>query len=134
MKYYLLQRGESPNQNALFSFTTRPQRDEATIKAIFGKDLQNQNEAEEWDKIRADLNDKGRVSFEGEPSIEWFTATPNPKAKRPPVSDEKIREIHRRASAGLAWGEQKVIAIDLGLSKSYVNQVIRGHRRKERAA
>jgi hypothetical protein len=50
------------------------------------------------------------------------------------VPDSTINEIRRRAAEGLVWGEQKVIAYELKLSTAFVNQVIRGHRRKERAA
>ena len=46
------------------------------------------------------------------------------------VPDSIVAEIRRRAAVETAWGCQKVIALDLGLSRSFVNQVIRGYRRK----
>lgn len=76
MKYYLLQRGDSADENTLHAFDTPAERDEATIKAIFGADLTTQDEAEAWDKYRDDLNDRGHVTFEGDPGLEWFTAWP----------------------------------------------------------
>jgi hypothetical protein len=50
------------------------------------------------------------------------------------VPESTINEIRRRVAAGLVFGEQKCIAYELNLSRSFVNQVIRGHRRKERAS
>ncbi len=76
MKFYLLQRGHSDKENALHAFDTAAERDAATIKCIFGADLSGQDEAEQWDKMREELNDRGSLSFEGDPGVEWFTATP----------------------------------------------------------
>jgi hypothetical protein len=60
---------------------------------------------------------------------------PVPRTGRPAqIPEHALAEIRRRAKVETWWGAQKVIALDLGLSCSYVNQVIRGHRRKERAA
>ena len=41
-----------------------------------------------------------------------------------------VAEIRQRAANKLPWGAQKVIAYDLGLTTSYVNQVLRNYRRK----
>jgi DNA-binding transcriptional regulator YdaS (Cro superfamily) len=46
------------------------------------------------------------------------------------ISDQLVALIRQRAASGLRFGEQKVIAYDLGVSRSYVNQIIRGIRRK----
>jgi len=48
------------------------------------------------------------------------------------VSTDLVEEIRTRwAREGApAWGFQKTIAYDLGVSPSYVNQIIRGHRRR----
>ena len=59
-----------------------------------------------------------------------FTETIAPVGKPKIVPDSIIAEIRRRAAVETAWGAQKCIAIDLGLSRSFVNQVIRGYRRK----
>lgn len=72
MKYYLLQRGD--DANTLHAFSTPAERDTATIKALFGEDLATQDEADAWDKYRDELNARGRLSFEGDPGLEWFTA------------------------------------------------------------
>lgn len=77
-KFYLLQHGHSDSENTLHVFNTAPERDVATIKCIFGADLSNQDEAEQWDKMREELNDRGTLSFEGDPGLEWFTAHPAP--------------------------------------------------------
>ena len=58
------------------------------------------------------------------------TEAVNPVGKPKTVPDSVIVEIRRRAAIETAWGAQKCIAIDLGLSCSFVNQVIRGNRRK----
>lgn len=47
------------------------------------------------------------------------------------VSEEIVTEIRTRSKTEIWWGAQKCIALDLGLSVSFVNQVIKGHRRKE---
>ena len=59
-----------------------------------------------------------------------FTETIATVGKPKTVPDSIVAEIRRRAATETAWGCQKVIAIDLGLSRSFVNQVIRGYRRK----
>ena len=41
-----------------------------------------------------------------------------------------IQEVRARGSRPLAWGEQKVIALDLGLSPQHVCQILKGLRRK----
>ena len=46
------------------------------------------------------------------------------------IPDHVVAEIRQRAANKLPWGAQKVIAYDLGLTTSYVNQVIRNYRRK----
>lgn len=48
------------------------------------------------------------------------------------VSTALVQQIRTRwAREGApAWGFQKTIAYDLGVSPSYVNQIIRGHRRR----
>lgn len=74
MKYYLLQRGEGAN--TLHAFSTPAERDAATIKVIFGEDITTQDEADAWDKYRDELNDRGHLTFEGDPGLEWFTARP----------------------------------------------------------
>lgn len=52
----------------------------------------------------------------------------HPATISPAVIDE-IRTRWAREGAP-AWGFQKTIAYDLGVSPSYVNQIIRGHRRR----
>lgn len=74
MKYYLLQHGD--DRNTLHAFDTPTERDAATIRAIFGEDITTQDEANAWDIYRDELNDRGRLSFEGDPGLEWFTAWP----------------------------------------------------------
>lgn len=76
MKYYLLQRGDSADENTLHAFDTPAERDDATIKAIFGEDLTTQDEAEAWDKYREELTERGHITSEGDPGLEWFTAHP----------------------------------------------------------
>ena len=78
-KHYLLIHGEVTNENTLMCFDTPAERDEETILRIFGDDITTQDEAEQWDKMRADLDDKGVLTFEGDPGLEWFTATPADK-------------------------------------------------------
>jgi hypothetical protein len=75
-KFYLIQHGEVARENVLHVFDTAPERDATTIKLIFGHDLENQDEAEEWDKHREDLNDRGNITFEGDPGLTWFSAIP----------------------------------------------------------
>ena len=79
MKYYLLIRGDVTNENTLIAFDSPEDRDGETILRIFGEDLQTQDQAEQWDKMRAELDDKGVLTFEGDPGLEWFTATPAEK-------------------------------------------------------
>jgi hypothetical protein len=50
--------------------------------------------------------------------------------KPPSIPDYIVAEIRRRALTETWHGAQKVIALDLGLSFAFVNQVIRGWRRK----
>ena len=50
--------------------------------------------------------------------------------RNPTIPSTIIAEIRRRAAAGLKWGDQKVIAIDLNVSTTYVSQIINGYRRK----
>lgn len=63
-------------------------------------------------------------------TIDQSTETVAPVGKPKSVPDSVIAEIRRRAAIETAWGAQKCIAIDLGVSRSFVNQVIRGYRRK----
>ena len=51
--------------------------------------------------------------------------------RRKKVSDDTISQIRALAAAGLKWGDQKKICGQFDLSTAFVNQVIRGHRRKE---
>jgi hypothetical protein len=81
MKYYLLIRGDVTNENTLMAFDTPAGRDEETILRIFGADLTTQDEAEQWDKMRGELDNRGVLTFEGDPGLEWFVATPCPNAK-----------------------------------------------------
>jgi len=76
VKFYLLQKGHTHNENTLHVFDTAAARDGVTIKLIFGHDLENQEEAQCWDAYREELNDTGSVEFEGDPGLEWFTAVP----------------------------------------------------------
>jgi len=59
-------------------------------------------------------------------------ATPRTRSQPAKVTAAVVNEIRTRwAREGApAWGFQKTIAYDLGVSPSYVNQIIRGHRRK----
>jgi hypothetical protein len=75
-KFYLIQEGDG-GPDVLHSFDTQPERDAATIKLIFGEDISTQDEAEQWDKMREELNEKGSLSFEGDPGLSWFTAIPD---------------------------------------------------------
>lgn len=91
VNYYLLQRGD--DANTLHAFSTPAERDAATIKAIFGGDITTQDEAEAWDKYRDDLNDRGHVTFEGDPGLEWFTAWPagSPNAPGSATGEKEAR-------------------------------------------
>ncbi len=93
MKYYLLQHGDGADENTLHAFDTPAQRDEATIKCIFGEDLTTQDEAEQWDKMREELTDSGSLSFEGDPGLEWFTATPADSLENVEISHDPERKI-----------------------------------------
>jgi hypothetical protein len=90
MKYYLLIHGDVTNENTLMCFDTPAERDEETILRIFGDDITTQDEAEQWDKMRTRLDDKGALNFEGDPGLEWFTATPADKLNTPnlPTSEK----------------------------------------------
>lgn len=77
MKYYLLIYGNVTNENTLMCFDTPAARDDETILRIFGDDLKTQDEAEQWDKMRGELDDNGSLTFEGDPGLRWFTATPS---------------------------------------------------------
>ena len=62
--------------------------------------------------------------------------TPLPLPRRPragkpaSIPDYIVAEIRRRAATETWHGAQKVIALDLDVSFAFVNQVIRGWRRK----
>lgn len=75
-KFYIIQEGDG-GPDVLHVFDTQPERDAATINLIFGEDITTQDEAEQWDKMREELNDKGRLSFEGDPGLQWFSAIPD---------------------------------------------------------
>ena len=75
MKYYLLQHGEIPAENTLHQFDTEPGRREKTIELIFGKKMLDLEEAETWKGCLEQLEATGQITFEGDPSLEWFTAT-----------------------------------------------------------
>jgi len=63
-----------------------------------------------------------------------MNSTTSPKRGRPRIIPQStVDEIRRRAAEGLVFGEQKVIAYELGVSCAYVNQIIRGWRRKPAA-
>lgn len=76
MKYYLLIQGDGADENSLLAFDNPADRDAETILRIFGEDLKTQDEAEQWDNMREELNERGQLTFEGDPGLEWFTATP----------------------------------------------------------
>lgn len=109
-KFYIIQEGDG-GPAVLHSFDTQPERDLATIKLIFGEDISTQDEAEQWDKMREELNDKGSISFEGDPGLQWFTALP----------DESFAGLARWKKEALAveaqWDCQavgKLIGVKLG--------------------
>ncbi len=45
------------------------------------------------------------------------------------IADSVVAQIRARASRPLARGEQKVIALDLGVSPQHVCQILKGKRR-----
>ena len=55
---------------------------------------------------------------------------PRNTGKRSTVPEHIVAEIRRRALTETWHGAQKVIALDLDMSFAFVNQVIRGVRRK----
>jgi hypothetical protein len=73
-KYYLLENADSVTPQILHAFATPQERDVATIGLIFGEEISTQDEAEQWDKYRQELIDTGRIEFEGDPGLEWFSA------------------------------------------------------------
>ncbi len=76
MKYYILQLGEIAAENTLHQFDDNARRREKTIELIFGEKLLDMDQAEAWAKYLHELEDNGRITFEGDPGLEWFTATP----------------------------------------------------------
>jgi hypothetical protein len=73
-KYYLLENADGVTPQILHAFATPQERDVATIGLIFGEEISTQDEAEQWDKYRQELIDTGRIEFEGDPGLEWFSA------------------------------------------------------------
>jgi hypothetical protein len=75
-KYYLLKYTDARDPNELRMYDTAAERETATFEFIFGDDRMTQAQVEDWDRILAELNAAGRVSFKGGLGFEWFTAAP----------------------------------------------------------
>lgn len=103
VKYFLLEHGHSENENTLHAFDTPAERDATTILKIFGTDLSCQDEAEQWDKMREELNDKGSLTFEGDPGLEWFVAHEETELPALRAAAEKVLAAHA-AKNGHALG------------------------------
>ena len=69
--YYLLQHTDD-NVDVLYKFHTAEEREARTIELIYGDALNCDRDC--WDKERAELLDRGSLTFEGDPGLEWFHA------------------------------------------------------------
>jgi hypothetical protein len=76
MKFYLLQRGDSHNENTLHAFDTAEARDAKTKELIYGDGELCPDEQRGLGLYLEELRDSGSVEFEGDPGLEWFTAHP----------------------------------------------------------
>lgn len=75
-KFYLIQRGDSANENILHVFDDAEARAAATCDMIYGQkpDQLDPDSLRGWKLYREELEDSGYVEFEGDPGLEWFTA------------------------------------------------------------
>lgn len=91
MKYYLLQKGHSHSENTLHVFNTAEDRAFKTCELIFGKGpaLLDSDELRSWRAYHEEISFDGSLSFEGDPGLEWFTATPD-------VTEPKGADLHVR--------------------------------------
>lgn len=69
--YFLLQHTDD-NVDVLYKFLTAEEREARTIELIYGKVEDCDREC--WDKERAELLDRGVLTFEGDPGLKWFHA------------------------------------------------------------
>lgn len=76
VKYYLLERGATTAENTLHVFDSEAQREAATIECIWGEPLECPLDRSAWQKMRKQLKRDGVLTLEGDPGLEWFTATP----------------------------------------------------------
>lgn len=78
MKYYLIQHGDGDDEDTLHEFDTPEAREKATSELIWDEPLECPADWEAWRNMKAELEEKGRLTFEGDPGLEWFHATPCP--------------------------------------------------------
>ncbi len=71
IRYFLLQHTDD-NVDVLYQFDTAEERETRTIETIYGTVEDCDREC--WEKERADLVERGVLTFEGDPGLEWFQA------------------------------------------------------------
>lgn len=69
--YFILQHTDG-NVDVLHKFATAEEREAATIEMIYGNPENCDRDC--WDKERAELLERGVLTFEGDPGLEWFHA------------------------------------------------------------
>lgn len=69
--YFLLQHTDD-GVDVLWKFDTAEEREARTIEMIYGRAEECDRDC--WEKERADLLEKGVLTFEGDPGLEWFQA------------------------------------------------------------
>ena len=78
MKFYILERGHLHTENTLHTFDTAEARAAKTAELIYGEkpDELDPDARRAWHLYCAELEETGSVEFEGDPGLEWFTASP----------------------------------------------------------
>jgi hypothetical protein len=89
MKFYLLQKGHSHSENTLHVFDTAEERDAMTKELIYGTGELCPDDQRGLALYLEELREDGSVEFEGDPGLEWFTATP--ALREPKKADLHVR-------------------------------------------